>query len=125
MITHAHSANVFTVLAGLAVAFQLALVAGAPWGALTQGGMVAGVLPPSGRGIALVSAALLVLFIYLVRGRAGSRTRFRRAVWVVVAYCAIGMIANAVTRSAAERALWLPVVTAMFVTSLHVARRRA
>lgn len=118
------SANVFTLCAGAATLFQLALVAGAPWGQLTQGGRVSGALPLSGRLIALVSAVLLVGFIIVVRGRARS-DRFRRAVWIVVAYSALGIVANAATASAAERALWLPVVTLMFVTSLHVAFRRA
>lgn len=123
-MTHASSANVFTGLSGVVVAFQLALVAGAPWGALTQGGRVAGALPVGARMFALCSAALLVLFILLVRARAAPRARYRRATWGVVAYCALGIIANAASPSPAERALWLPVVTAMFLASLHVARRR-
>ena len=44
-MTHASSANLFTALTGSVVAFQLALVAGAPWGGLTQGGRVSGALP--------------------------------------------------------------------------------
>jgi len=74
--------------------------------------------------VALLSAALLALFIVLVRARAAPPGRFRRAIWIVVTYCAVGIIANAATPSAAERALWLPVVTGMFLASLHVARRR-
>lgn len=125
MISHAFSANLFTVLAGATTLFQIALVAGAPWGTLTQGGRVAGPLPLPGRLIALVSALLLLAFIYLVRGRARSHTpaRFRRLIWIVVAYCALGILANAATPSRAERALWLPVVSLMFLASLHVARR--
>lgn len=123
-MTHAFSANVFTALGGAVVAFQCALVAGAPWGALTQGGRVSGSLPASGRAVALLSAALLALFILLVRARATPAARFRRAIWIVVAYCAVGIVVNAATPSSAERALWLPVVTGMFFSSLHVARRR-
>ncbi len=122
-MTHTYSANAFSALSGIAIAFQLALVAGAPWGALTQGGRVAGSLPASGRAIALVSAALLALFIYFVRGRAAPVARFRSAVWVVVGYSALGIVANAATPSTAERALWLPIVSLMFLASLHVARR--
>lgn len=121
--THAFSANVFTLLAGATALFQLALVGGAPWGHLTQGGRVAGTLPLPGRAIALVSAALLVGFIVAVRRRARAGG-LRRTTWAVVAYCALGVVANAATRSAAERALWLPVVAILFGTSLHVARRR-
>ncbi|HRQ78409.1 MAG TPA: hypothetical protein PLY94_07390 [Gemmatimonadaceae bacterium] len=123
-MSHAFSANVFTLCAGAATLFQLALVAGAPWGQLTQGGRVSGVLPLAGRLIALVSAILLVAFIVAIRARART-DRFRRVAWAVVAYCALGIVANAATPSAAERALWLPIVTLMFGASLHVARRRA
>ena len=124
-MTHAFSANLFSVLPSAVVAFQLALVAGAPWGALTQGGRVSGVLPAGARFFALFSAALLLFFIFLVRARAAPAARYRRAVWGVVAYCALGIVANAATPSAPERMLWLPVVFAMYVTSLHVARRPA
>ncbi len=120
-----YSANIFTGLAGAATLFQIALALGAPWGALTQGGRVSGVLPASARVLAMVSAILLVGFIYVVRARAAAPPRFRRTSWVVVAYCALGIVANAITPSPAERLLWLPVVAIMFVTSLHVARDAA
>jgi len=117
-------AHAFTALTGIVIAFQLALVAGAPWGRLTQGGRVDGPLPPGARAVALFSAVLLAVFIHMVRARAASPPRFARAVWGVVAYCAVGIVANAITPSAAERALWLPVVSLMFVASLQVARGR-
>ena len=124
-MSHAFSANVFSVLAAGVVTFQLALVAGAPWGALTQGGRYLGALPPSARAIAALSALLLLAFVGTVRAHASATRapRFPRAVWVVVAYCALGVLANAVTPNAWERALWLPVVILMFASSLHVARR--
>jgi hypothetical protein len=124
-MTHTASANIFTGLTGAVIAFQLALVGGAPWGALTQGGRITGVLPPAARGIALVSAMLLGFFIVVVRARAAETARFRRAIWIVVAYCALGIVANAATPSSTERMLWLPVVTGMFFACLHVARRSA
>lgn len=124
-MTRRLSANIFTVFAGAATLFQLALVFGAPWGALTQGGRVSGVLPASARVVAIVSAVLLIGFIYVVRARAAAAPRFRRTIWFVVTYCALGIIANAATPSSAERRLWLPVVGIMFLTSLHVARNPA
>ena len=117
-------ARVFTVVTSIVIAFQLALVAGAPWGSVTQGGRVDGPLPVGARAVALASAVLLAVFIHMVRARAASPPRFARAVWGVVAYCAVGVVANAITPSAAERALWLPVVSLMFVASLQVARAR-
>ncbi len=125
-MTHTFSARVFTWLAGVTALFQLALVAGAPWGAYTQGGRFTGALPAPARLLALASAALLLGFVALVRGRAHPTRppRFRRAIWGVVVYCALGVVANAATPSAVERAMWLPVVAVMFLTSLHVARHK-
>lgn len=122
----ATAARIFTALASATGAFQLALAAGAPWGALTQGGTHTGVLPPTARALAVFSAVLLVLFIRLVRQRAGlsglrNDSGPRWLIWIVVVYCAVGTIANAVTPSGAERALWLPVVIIMLGTSLRVA----
>lgn len=122
-VTHAFSANVFTGATSVVIAFQLALVAGAPWGAVTQGGRVAGTLPAGARAVALLSAAVLAGFIMIVRARAAPATRFPRAIWGVVIYCVLGMVANAATPSDAERAIWLPVVTVMCLTSWHVARQ--
>ena len=123
------SAHVFALLAGVTTAFQLALVAGAPWGALTQGGRYPGVLPWGARAVAVLSAILLPAFIGIVRAHADARPRaramrFPRLIWAVVAYCALGIAAHIATPSALERALWLPVVTLMFLTSLHVGRTR-
>jgi hypothetical protein len=121
---HAFSANVFSVLAAGTTVFQLALVVGAPWGALTQGGRIIGALPPSARAIAALSALLLLAFVSIVRAHARTdfAPRYPRAIWIVVAYCALGVLANAVTPSPSERALWLPVVILMFASSLHVAK---
>ena len=73
------SAHAFTALTGVVIAFQLALVAGAPWGHLTQGGRVEGPLPIGARAVALASAVLLAVFIHIVRARAASPPRFARA----------------------------------------------
>jgi hypothetical protein len=117
------SARLFSVLGGGVSLFQLALVAGAPWGALTQGGRVPGVLPIHARLLALLSAIALVGFVHVVRSHAAGRRHYPRAIKVVVAYCVLGVVANAATPSSAERQLWLPVVTLMLLTSAHVARR--
>jgi hypothetical protein len=45
----------------------------------------------------------------------------RLATWGVVVYSALGVLANAATPSAPERALWLPVALLMVVTSGWVA----
>lgn len=121
------AARVYALLTAGVVAFQLALVAGAPWGHLTQGGGHSGSLPTSRRGVALVSAGLLLGAAFVVgrrarlwgaRGAAGGA----RATWVVVACLAAGVVLNAITPSAAERALWLPVTLAMAAAAFIVAR---
>ncbi|MEC5399012.1 hypothetical protein [Uliginosibacterium sp. H1] len=120
------AASVFSVLALAGFAFQVALVAGAPWGELTLGGRWHGRLPPVGRAIAAGSAVLILLFAAIVLARAGlafddSWLARRPLAWGVVAYCGLGVLANAATRSRRERALWLPVVAVMLLSSLLVA----
>ncbi len=121
------SARVFALLSLATAAFQLALVVGAPWGHLTMGGQFPGALPPAARALAAFSMCLLLAFAWIVARRAQladptTAPRLRRAAWLVVTYCALGIVANAATPSAPERALWLPVVLAMFATSVVVAR---
>lgn len=108
-------------------AFQLALVAGAPWGELTMGGAFPGQLPPRMRVAAFGSACLLVAFGAIVAARAGlAFPRWRRAsqwlIWLVVAYAVVGVVLHVVTPSARERAVWLPVVLGLAVCALVVAR---
>ena len=123
------AATIYVALTSLVVAFQLALVAGAPWGELTMGGAYPGRLPPSMRGAALMSAALLVGMAGVVVARAGLalprwRPAARRLIWGVVAYGLVGVALNAATPSARERALWLPVALALAGCALLVARSR-
>ena len=120
------AASVFTVLAVLVAVFQFALAVGMPWGKLTWGGRFAGRLPVYMRGVAVVSIALLAAFAAIVAVRAGMlwpsfQPLSRILVWCVVGYCGLGVIANAITPSRAERLLWLPVAVAMLVCSITVA----
>lgn len=120
-------AVVFILLAGIVAAFQLALIAGAPWGHLTWGGRFAGPLPASMRLVAALSFCLIALFALIVAARAGLRgpawrRRTRLPAWGVVGYCSLGVLANAVTPSPWERIVWLPVVTVMLIASTAVAR---
>jgi uncharacterized membrane protein len=109
------------------VAFQLALAAGAPWGAYAMGGMFPGKLPPAFRVAALAQAALIAAMSAVVLSRAAlilpgwSGSRF---VWLVVAFAAVSVVLNLITPSAAERALWAPVALLLLVSSTVVATRR-
>jgi hypothetical protein len=121
------AARVFAALGLLVAAFQLALALGAPWGALTWGGRFPGQLPGPMRVAAAVSLILVLMFTVIVLARAGlvrsRRTRLlTRLTWLVVAYCAVGVVANAITPSVREQRIWLPVVTTMLVCSVRVAR---
>ena len=122
------AAGVFVALTAIVVLFQLALAAGVPWGHLTWGGRFPGRLPIRMRAAAVLSAALLVGFAAIVCARAGMASPewqplSRRLIWAVVAYCAIGVVANAATPSRWERIIWLPVVTLMLGCALLVALR--
>lgn len=59
-----------TVSAGV-VSFQVALAAGAPWGAYAMGGAFQGQFPPTLRIAALVQAALIAGMAAVVLSRAG------------------------------------------------------
>jgi hypothetical protein len=106
------------------VAFQLALAAGAPWGAYAMGGMFPGRLPPSLRVAAFAQAALIAAMALVVLSRAGlvfPGWAGRRRVWLVVAFAAVSLVLNLITPSAGERALWAPVALLLLVSSTVVA----
>ena len=116
----------FVLLNLFVILFQVALAFGAPWGEFTLGGKWRGRLPPRVRVIPIISAILISVFVAIVLARVGMAfTEFsvasRRWIWLVVAYCLLGMVANATTPSRLERRLWFPIVSLMFVLSLTIA----
>jgi hypothetical protein len=121
------AAKVYVALTAVVIVFQLALAAGAPWGELTMAGAFPGRLPTRMRVVAIGSAAILAAFAAVVVARAGVglpgwHRNSRRLIWVVVAYTVIGVALNAVTPSARERLLWLPVAIGLAASALIVAR---
>jgi hypothetical protein len=120
------AAHVFTALAVLGAGFQVCLAVGMPWGQLSGGGRFVGRLPGYMRGVAVISMALLLALAVIVSVRAGVlwpswQPLSRVLIWGVVAYCGLGVVANALTPSRWERTLWLPVVSAMLACSIVVA----
>ena len=108
------------------MAFQIALAAGAPWGAYAMGGAFPGQFPPALRIAALVQALLIVGMVGVVLSRAGLvHTRFsstsRRLVWIVVAFALASVVLNLITPSAGERAIWAPVALVLLACSAVVA----
>ena len=120
------AAILYTVLSAGVAAFQIALAAGAPWGAYAMGGAVPGQLPPALRIGALVQAALIVGMAAIVLSRAGlilaGWARVARwLVWVVVAMITMSLVLNLITPSAGERTLWAPVLVVLLASSVVVA----
>lgn len=118
------AAVVFTLLTAVAIVFQAALVFGAPWGELTLGGKYRGKLPFAARILPVLSIVLLAGFAAVVLGRAGlafAPVSSPIRVWIVVGYCALGAVANFITPSRRERALWFPVLLVLLGCSLVVA----
>src|SRR5919106_4954156 len=81
------------------VLFQVALAAGAPWGAYAMGGAFPGTLPLALRLAAIAQAALIVAMAVVILSRAG--LVFGRwsmvtgwLVWFVVAFAAVSLILN-------------------------------
>ena len=117
------SALAFLAVAIAAIGFQIALAAGAPWGAYAMGGRIVGRFPPSLRFAAVVQAVVLALLAAVVLARAGllALPLAPWTIWVVVAFSGLSLAMNAASRSAGERRLWVPVASVMLATSLVVA----
>lgn len=108
------------------IAFQVALALGAPWGAYAMGGSHPGVFPRNLRVAALVQAVLLGLLAAVVLSHAGLALvpvseSLPSLIWVVVAFATVSVALNAISRSAGERRIWVPVGLVLLVCSLTVA----
>lgn len=116
------AAWIYAALCAVVASFQLALVGGAPWGHLTQGGQSPGVLPPGPRAFAALSALLLVLMALAVLSAAGKAGLAwpRWTGWAALALTALTTALNWLTPSAPERLLWGPVTLVMLVAAVRV-----
>ncbi|PWF48537.1 hypothetical protein [Massilia glaciei] len=120
------AAIVFSVLVLFVSLFQLALAVGMPWGRLAFGGRHPGTLPARMRIASVLSGLLLLAFGLIVCARASLvLPEFAQlsaaAVWAVVGYSAIGVVANMATPSKWERIIWTPIAVLMLITSSAVA----
>lgn len=120
------AAIVFALVTAGVVVFQLALAFGAPWGEYAMGGKYPGPYPREMRVAAVGQAALLAATAVFVLSAAGlvlpsmART-LPGLIWAVVAFSVVSLVVNAITPSAGERRIWVPVAVVMLVTSLIVA----
>ena len=119
------AALVFAVAAAGVAVFQFALALGAPWGRYAMGGGIPGRFPPPLRIAAAVQGALIALLAIVVLSAAGLvlpevAAAFPWLVWVAVAVSALAVVLNAISRSAGERRIWVPVAVVLLVSSLIV-----
>ena len=129
MPSSALAARVFAGLTSLVCLFQLALAAGAPWGAYAMGGAFPGVMPTPMRVAAVVQVGVLAAVALVVLSRAGLMLPgWRRAsgflIYLIVALLGISVILNLITPSPMERLIWAPVVVVLFASALRVALAR-
>lgn len=122
----AAAAVAFGLVTAIAIAFQLALAAGAPWGAYAMGGRFTGRFPPAMRVAAVGQAVVLAIVAILVLSDAGlvlpSIARaVPSAIWLAVGFSGLSLVLNAASRSPGERRIWVPVAAVMLVSSLIVA----
>jgi hypothetical protein len=118
------AALLFAAAAAIAVAFQLALAVGAPWGEYAMGGRYPGRFPPPMRVAAIVQAALIAVLAVIVATRAGLIDTPLDApllIWGAVAFSAVSLVLNALSRSPGERRLWVPIALVLLLASLAVA----
>lgn len=127
-MTSIYASFVFAFFCSIAVLFQLALAAGAPWGNAAMAGKYPGRWPARMRVIALVQAAFLTSLGVLVMVRAGLvfpgwLETSRHWVWGVVAISFASFVMNLITPVRLERLLWAPVGAALTISSWVVAFR--
>jgi hypothetical protein len=120
------AALVFAIVTLVVIGFQIALALGAPWGEYAMGGANRGRLPPALRIAAIVQAIILAILAFGVLQRAGLvdvpvLRDLPWLIWVAVAFSAVSLALNAISRSAAERRIWVPVALLMLGSSLLVA----
>ncbi len=120
------AALVFAIVTLVAIAFQIALALGAPWGEYAMGGANRGRLPAGMRVAAVVQALVLAGLVLVVLTRAGLVDvpivrDLPWLIWVAVAFSAVSLLLNAISRSAGERRIWVPIALLMLGSSLLVA----
>lgn len=120
------AAIVFAVVAAGAIAFQIALALGAPWGEYARGGAYRGRFPPRLRAAAILQALVIASLALGVLSRAGLIDvplvrDLAWLVWVAVAFSAVSLVLNGISRSPGERRIWVPVAIVMLGSSLVVA----
>lgn len=109
------------------LAFQIALVAGAPWGEYTMGGQNKGTLPTQLRIGAAVSAVIMLAQAGHYLAQAGVLSplldpQLNTVInWIWFGFASAGLIMNSISRSKKERNTWVPVLLVSAICTLLVA----
>jgi hypothetical protein len=109
------------------LAFQIALVAGAPWGEYTMGGQNKGTLPTQLRMGAAVSAVIMLAQAGHYLAQAGVLSplldpQLNTVInWIWFGFASAGLIMNSISRSKKERNTWVPVLLVSAICTLLVA----
>lgn len=119
------AAIALTVVLVLLTGFQIALIAGVPWGRFAWGGQHE-VLPTRLRRASVLSIVIYAGIPVIELDRAGAFQLIPDpvsviAAWAVFGYFALGIVLNLISRSVPERALMTPVAAVLAVLSLLVA----
>lgn len=120
------AAIAFCLLLGGLALFQLALAAGAPLGGFAWGGGHER-LPVKLRIGSLAAIVIYAAFALIVLERAGLVSLLpyasiaRIGIWIVIAYLALGVAMNALSRSKPERYTMTPLALTLCVLALVVA----
>ena len=107
--------------------FQVALVAGAPWGEYTMGGQKTGTLPRGLRISAAISAVIMLAQCGHYLAQAGVLSPLLDSTWNTVVnwawfgFTVFGLVLNSISRSKKERNLWVPVLLVSTICTLFVA----
>ena len=112
------------VLLGLAL-FQAGLAGGSPWGRFAWGGRHH-VLPPLLRGASFLTLIIYAMFAFILLQKAGLVTLLPAqmvdiGVWVAVAFLALAVPVNAISRSLPERFVMTPVAIVLVASALVIA----
>ena len=121
------AALVQALIALAVTVFQIALVAGAPWGEYTMGGQHPGKLPGQFRITAAVSAIIMIAQSGHYLAQAGilspALSPFQNTIvnWFWFGFAVLGLIVNSISRSKKERNTWVPVLPVSTICTLLVA----
>ncbi len=120
------AAIVYASLMASVVLFQLCLAVGLPWGEASMGGKYPGKYPPKMRAVAVVNMLVLSLILLIVLIHSGLilpslHSISKVAIWFVVAFSAVSVLLNTITKSKIEKRIWAPVTILQFVACLIVA----